>query len=212
MYIEFKNKPIIIGIVNFHKDIFLHNLEIPDIYHNKAIRSGQPHNPIVGQLQPYYDSPKENTIMWPHRYNEDKQPEIIENLDLSPYYVLLTQKLNLSKEEYYEKLGRAKAVFSCSLHENLGISMMEGCLAGAIPIVPDRASYSEMYKDVFKYPSVWTESYGNYLEHKEELEDFIITLCDNYDIVKKEYLDEQVEVLTHNFLSADIMFDNILEI
>ena len=69
-----------------------------------------------------------------------------------------------------------------------------------------------MYKDIFKYPSIWTESYGNYLEHKEELEDFVVELCDNYDIVKKEYLDEQVEVLTHNFLSADIMFDNILEI
>ena len=90
--------------------------------------------------------------------------------------------------------------------------MMEGCLAGAIPIVPDRASYSEMYKDVFKYPSVWTESYGNYQEHKEDLQDFITTLCSNYDIVKKEYLDEQVEVLRHNFLSADIMFDNILDI
>jgi hypothetical protein len=150
--------------------------------------------------------------MWPHRYNEDKQPEIIENIDLSPYNIIVTQNLNLSKEDYYKTMGQARAVFSCSLHENLGISMMEGCLAGAIPIVPDRASYSEMYKDVFKYPSIWTESYGNYLEHKEELEDFVVDLCDNYDIVKKEYLDEQVEVLTHNFLSADIMFDNILEI
>ena len=197
---------------NFHRNIFLHNLEIPDIYHNKAIRSGQPHNPIVEQLQQYYDSPKQNTIMWPHRYNEDKQPEIVEDLVLDPYNVLITQNLNLSKEDYYTVMGQAKAVFSCALHENLGISMMEGCLAGAIPIVPDRASYSEMYKDVFKYPSVWTESYGNYQEHKEDLQDFITTLCSNYDIVKKEYLDEQVEVLRHNFLSADIMFDNILDI
>ena len=136
---------------NFHRNIFLHNLEIPDIYHNKAIRSGQPHNPIVEQLQPYYNTPKQNTVMWPHRYNEDKQPEIIENLDLRPYSVLITQQLDLSKEKYYEAMGQAKAVFSCSLHENLGISMMEGCLAGAIPIVPDRASYSEMLKDCDVY-------------------------------------------------------------
>ena len=50
-------------------------------------------------------------------------------------------------------MGEAKIVFSANLQETLGISMYEGALAGAIPIVPDRLSYSEMYTDDFKYPS-----------------------------------------------------------
>ena len=60
-------------------------------------------------------------------------------------------------------------VFSANLQETLGISCYEGALAGAIPMVPDRLSYSEMYADGFKYPSEWTESWDSYLKYKDQL-------------------------------------------
>lgn len=166
---------------DFHRSMFLKNLDIK-FEHNKAIRSGQPHNHIIMPLVQYRTRAKEDTIMFPHRLNSDKQPEIMMDLQTQlPYDVCITQNLNLSKEEYYERLGSAKVIFSCALHENLGISVMEGCLAGAIPIVPDRASYSEMYLDVFKYPSEWTESFENYLAHRDDLVAFVKERVEDYD-------------------------------
>ncbi len=71
---------------NFHKDMFLRNLGIPQGDYSKAIRSGQPHELIVDQLTQYQDTVKKRTVMWPHRYNDDKQPDIAEDLasDLQP--------------------------------------------------------------------------------------------------------------------------------
>jgi hypothetical protein len=165
---------------NFHKNMFLRNLGIEEEYHHKAVRSGQPHTPIIEQCEQYYDKPKCRQLMWPHRYNADKQPEIVEDLHAhAGIDTVITQKLNLSKADYYQRLGEVQVLFSCSLHENLGISMMEGVLAGCIPIVPDRASYSEMYLSAFKYPSEWTSSWDNYLLHRDKLVAFINQRLDN---------------------------------
>jgi hypothetical protein len=51
----------------------------------------------------------------------------------------------LTKEEYHTLLGESKMVFSANLQETLGISCYEGAVVGAIPLVPDRLSYTEMY-------------------------------------------------------------------
>lgn len=195
---------------DFHREMFLRNLGL-DHRSTKAMRSGQPHDPIIQQLEPFYDSKKEYMVMWPHRYNEDKQPFIMEDIKNNcNYEMCVTQQLNLTKQEYYETMGRAMAVFSCSLHENLGISMMEGCLAGAIPIVPDRASYKEMYLDIFKYPSVWTDGEENYKKHRKELCDFIDDLLGRYDIIRNNELKEQVEILKKDYLNANIMIHNLI--
>ena len=191
---------------DFHKDMFVTNLMVnPD----RAFRSGQPHEPIIAQLSAYQNQEKHPMVMWPHRYNADKQPEIAEDLN-NDVNVLITQKLRLNKDEYYETMGGAAAIFSCALHENLGISVMEGCLAGAIPIVPDRASYAEMYLPVFKYPSEWTSSKDNYFKHKAELVEFINDRVNNRGRYLKE-LKVQQQLLIDNYLNANVMIDNILE-
>ena len=192
----------------FHKDMFLENLAI-NYMDKRAFRSGQPHDPIVAQLTAYQQQEKHAVVMWPHRYNADKQPEIAEDLN-NDVNILITQKLNLNKNEYYETMGGAAAIFSCALHENLGISVMEGCLAGAIPIVPDRASYAEMYLDVFKYPSEWTSSKENYFKHKTKLVAFINDRVNN----RSKYLsalEMQQQILIKDYLNANIMIDKILE-
>ena len=194
---------------DFHKDMFLRNLNIPQGNYDKAIRSGQPHELIVNNLRTLAGTPKEKRIMWPHRYNADKQPEIAENL-AENYNMVITQNMNLSKEEYYQTLAGSVAIFSCALHENLGISVMEAVLTGAIPIVPDRASYSEMYLDVFKYPSEWTENYNEFLKHRDELTAFIDEKIDNAE----KYISivsEQQQILINNYLNSTVMIDNILK-
>jgi len=193
-----------------HRSMFLRNLDIPQQYHGRALRNGFPNTPMVDQCAPYFDLPRSGSLMiWPHRYNDDKQPNIVEDLIKLGVNTVITQKLNLNKEEYYDELGRSSVIFSCSLHENLGISMMEGCLAGAIPIVPDRCSYSEMYNDVFKYPSEWTIDWDHYVRHRDQLLAFI-----NERIVNREQyipaLREQVKFLTEHYLTPRTLVEQLM--
>lgn len=193
---------------HFHKDMFLRNLNIPAEFHSKAVVSGQPHDPIIGKLEKYQNTQKFDKVMWPHRYNEDKQPEIAEDLT-SEFDIVITQKMNLSKDEYYKTMGQAKVIFSCSLHENLGISIMEATLAGAIPVVPDRCSYSEMYLPEFKYPSEWTQHYGAYLENKHKLIEFIDDKIKNYDKFLPKLAEQRV-ILKEQFLTSTEMLKRLI--
>lgn len=194
----------------FHKNMFLKNLGIDSEQH-RAVRSGQPHNPIIGECTVQWYKPKSKKVIWPHRYNADKQPEIVEDLaNRLRHKLIITQKMNLSKEDYYETLGDCSVMFSCSLHENLGISMMEGVLAGVIPVVPDRCSYSEMYMDEFKYPAEWTENFESYTKYAGHLKDFINERVNN----RNKYLDvlaRQRRILIETYLNANVMLDKLLK-
>jgi hypothetical protein len=188
----------------------LKNLALNEIDYESTFRSGQPHTPIIGPLlELSVNRARNDNVIFPHRLNSDKQPEIAEHLQKKYTDITFTQKLNLSKAEYYNLLSRSKVVFSCALHENLGISVMEGVLAGCIPVVPDRASYSEMYLSEFKYPSEWTSSYENYIDHFDMLTDFIDERLDNYN---KYYglLVLQRNKLIDKYLTPTVMINNII--
>ena len=102
---------------------------------------------------------KRDLYLFPHRVAPEKQVEIFKDLAqrLPQYDFVVCQDQELTKNEYHNLLGEAKMVFSANLQETLGISWYEGALVDAIPMMPDRLSYSEMALDVFKYPSEWTE-------------------------------------------------------
>jgi len=189
----------------FHKKMFVENLMVNP---KAAHRSGQPHDFIVNMLVAQQSAEKYPVVMWPHRYNSDKQPEIAEDLS-NHLNLVITQKMNLSKDDYYTTLGQAAIIFSCALHENLGISVMEGTLAGAIPVVPDRASYAEMYLDVFKYPSEWTSSWDNYVSNRDKVVNFIRHRVEQRHNLLSQ-LKEQQTILIDKYLNANIMFDRIL--
>jgi len=195
---------------DFHKEMFLENLDIPVHDRTRAVQSGQPHTPLIQECGQYFALPKDGTVIWPHRYNADKQPEIAENLALTlSQDFLITQKLNLSKSHYYQSLSLCSVMFSCSLHENLGISMMEGVLAGVIPVVPDRCSYSEMYLDEFRYPSEWTESYDSYVQFKVNLVKFI----EDRIVNREQYLPalaRQRKILVEQYLQPTRMVNHLL--
>lgn len=193
----------------FHAKLFRNNLHVvSDTFLRKSVVSGQPHNLNIPHLIRHTYNTKKNCVVWPHRYNDDKQPEIAEDL-ASVFDVVITQKMNLKKEDYYKVLGDSKVTFSCSLHENLGISMMEATLCGSIPIVPNRASYQEMYLDCFKYPSEWTASHQQYIENKDKLIDFINDKVYNYDKFL-EKLEEQKNILINKYMTAQVMINNIV--
>jgi hypothetical protein len=118
------------------------------------------------------------------------------------------QDQQLTKNEYHNLLGEAKMVFSANLQETLGISCYEGAVVDAIPMVPDRLSYTEMYYDTFKYPSKWTEDFNSYTVYRQDLCRKIMEHMDNYS-TRIPSIRKQAKDLNDNFFSARGLLDNI---
>jgi hypothetical protein len=204
----------------FHIDMFVENLlEVPQgkitnvagslMREGKIVRTGWPMEYMPNIISPF-KTKKRDLILFPHRIAPEKQVEIFKDLAqaLPQYEWIVCQEQNLSKEAYHTLLGEAKLVFSANLQETLGISMYEGALVDAIPMVPDRLSYKEMYAEIWKYPSSWTESYSSFLHNKQALCDKIVEFMTDYDEYAK-LVPQQARSLHHDFFSATGLLKNI---
>jgi glycosyltransferase involved in cell wall biosynthesis len=176
----------------------------------KIVRTGWPMEYMKDTLRMYKNMPKRDLILFPHRIAPEKQVEIFRNLKehLPQYEFVVCQDQQLTKNEYHNLLGEAKLVFSANLQETLGISWYEGALVDAIPMVPDRLSYSEMAFDTFKYPSIWTESFETYEVYRPDVCKTIIEHMENYK-TRLPLLHKQTEALHEHFFSARQLIDNI---
>ncbi len=120
---------------------------------------------------------KENLIVFPHRLDKEKQPDIFDYLkdEFPQYKFIKTLEVTKDKKEYYELLNKAKIVFSASQQETFGIGTVEGLMMGAIPLVPDRLSYVELYRKLFRYSD------------KDELKSKIVDIMeDKYELYLSE--------------------------
>ena len=196
---------------DFHIDMFCFNLfKCPRwMFEGKIFRTGWPMEYMSTEIVPF-QTEKRDLILFPHRLAPEKQVEIFKDLALAlpQYEWVICQEQNLTKEAYHTLLGEAKLVFSANLQETLGISWYEGAIVDAIPMVPDRLSYSEMALDDFKYPSKWTESFDTYKQHKQEIIDKINNYMKNYNSFLPA-LKTQTHLLTENFFSATNLLENI---
>ena len=201
----------------FHIDMFHRNLLNDGMYENpwmeedqadmlesgKYVRTGWPMEYMEDTLTMYKNMPKRDLILFPHRIAPEKQVEIFRDLahHLPQYEFVVCQDQQLTKNEYHNLLGEAKMVFSANLQETLGISCYEGAVVDAIPMVPDRLSYAEMYYDIFKYDSVWTNDYDTYTVYRPDLCRKIIEHMDNYS-TRIPHIRKQAKDLHDNFFSA----------
>jgi glycosyltransferase involved in cell wall biosynthesis len=203
---------------NFHIDLFCRNL-LGDILlkhqyqiaSNKIVRTGWPMEYMTETLAPYQNTPKRDLIVFPHRIAPEKQVEVFRDLAalLPQYEFVVCQDTRLIKRSYHQLLAAAKIVFSANLQETLGISCYEGTILNAIPMVPNRLSYSEMYLDVFKYPSHWTDnSQGNYKNYLGVLSNKIVEYINNYDSYEFN-LKRQTALLTERFFSSNNLLANL---
>ena len=176
----------------------------------KIVRSGWPMEYMDHTLDLYKNMTKRDLILFPHRIAPEKQVEIFRDLatHLPQYEFVVCQDQQLTKNEYHNLLGEAKMVFSANLQETLGISCYEGAVVDAIPMVPDRLSYSEMYDDTFKYPSKWTESWDSYNVFRPDLCKEIIQHMDNYT-TRIPKIRKQTHNLTENFFSAHALLERL---
>jgi glycosyltransferase involved in cell wall biosynthesis len=180
--------------------------------HHRVKRAGWPMEYLRNSLDSYKGMEKKNLILFPHRIAPEKQVDIFRDLkeQLPEYEFVVCQERELTKNEYHNLLGEAKMVFSANLQETLGISWYEGALVDAIPMVPDRLSYSEMAVPEFTYPSAWTEDYFAYRKHRGLIVDKIRNYMENYD----DYLVSLVKQrnkLNKEFFSGTALYEAIAD-
>ena len=212
---------------NFHIELFVKELlndglsvenpwfeeDINDALSGKntsIVRSGWPMEYMEDTLSMYKNIPKRDLILFPHRIAPEKQVDIFRDLatHLPQYEFVVCQDTNLTKDEYHLLLGQSKMVFSANLQETLGISCYEGAIVDAVPMVPDRLSYTEMYYDTFKYPSQWTINWDYYVANRRQVCNYIIQTMSNYE-TRLPKLQEQTKSLTENFFSCNSLLNNL---
>ncbi len=196
----------------FEKNLFDANLSTSyaNKTSNKVIRTGWPMEYMDDVLTPYKGMVKRDLILFPHRIAPEKQLDIFLDLKehLPQYEFVVCQDQQLSKNEYHDLLGRAKIVFSANLQETLGISCYEGVIVDAIPMVPDRLSYTEMYPAQFKYPTEWTSNWDSYRLHRGELVKHIKQTMETYAHIVP-FNRSLAEHLYSKFFSASNILKNI---
>jgi glycosyltransferase involved in cell wall biosynthesis len=177
---------------------------------DKIVRVGWPMEYLDDTLTSYKHMDKKDIILFPHRIAPEKQIDIFRDLkeQLPEYEFVVCQEKQLTKNEYHNLLGEAKMVFSANLQETLGISAYEGALVDAIPYVPNRLSYVEMYDTSFKYPSTWTKDWKSYLDNREKIVNDIKEHMSNYPKYLPA-LDKLKKNLTSNFFSGDGLYATI---
>jgi hypothetical protein len=196
---------------DFHIDMFLETLgEDFTMDSDKAVKVGWPMEYLKDSLTSYKGMEKRDLILFPHRVAPEKQVDIFRDLAerLPQYEFVVCQEQELTKNEYHNLLGEAKMVFSANLQETLGISWYEGALVDAIPMMPNRLSYSEMALPEFLYPSEWTEGFDAYLHHRDKVVAQIVNYMENYDDLQVS-LEKQRTKLNKEFFSGEALYDSI---
>ena len=214
---------------DFHIDLFCKNLlhlSMPQSIEGfmelgKIVRTGWPMEYLKDTIKADcastnpWDLPagKKDLILFPHRIAPEKQVEIFRDLatHMPEYEWVVCQDRRLTKKEYHQLLNQSKIVFSANLQETLGISCYEALCVGAVPMVPDRLSYTEMYSDTFKYPSEWTQDWDSYVANRDKL---IAHIKDTMTKFNEGKLTTEIlaaeTVLGHTFFSANKLIENIL--
>lgn len=125
---------------------------------NKLMVTGLPLD--FTELDTYKGAEKENIVVFNGRLCDEKQPWMFKQLetqimseawfDNEPVFIK-TQEENLSKDEYYDLLSRAKVVVSYALQENFGFGIAEAAYLGCVPVVPNRLVYPELYAQKYLF-------------------------------------------------------------
>ncbi len=172
----------------FNRDSFLEGVEdllrqLPDQLHTSVTERLKQRSslcPVPLQAIKPADKKDPNLILWNHRWEYDKAPDIFttamlgldrQGLDfrlalLGPRAARVPKALQtlrdtlphriladgfLPASEYRALLGRAGIVVSTARHEFQGLAIQEAVSAGALPLVPDALCYPEQYPHAYRY-------------------------------------------------------------
>ena len=161
--------------------LFVANVRMQDMIMNVAENPGKIHITglplsqewIYDRVEPKPSSQKEDIVVFPHRWDKEKDPEMFNRLahvterdDVrfvhttgrtgsigngpEPHEDVEVIRNPDGKEEYYELLSRAKVVFSSALQDTVGNAMFEAINLGCTPVVPE-GQYDEYIPPQFRY-------------------------------------------------------------
>jgi glycosyltransferase involved in cell wall biosynthesis len=173
---------------NYNRETFLSGIdkllqmlpdEVPDNITNN-LRDKSKILPVAIKPIPSQKNKIPGLILWNHRWEYDKAPEVfadaliqLNNSGIDFKLALLGERANktpdalrriemelhdkiiinekVNKEEYQQYLSQSSIVVSTAIHEFQGLAIMEAVSAGAIPLVPDDLCYREQYAEVYRY-------------------------------------------------------------
>ena len=154
----FNGLDLIFVATQYHKDIIVMNSGEFD--EHKVFVTGIPFYPE--RLQKYRQE-KQNIVVFPHRTDPEKHPEMFDRLerslkkDFPDWKFIKTMEVTSEypdeqkREEYFKILGKAKVVVSFAEQETFGYSTVEAMALGCWPVVPNRLSYRETVPHEFRY-------------------------------------------------------------
>jgi len=96
-------------------------------------------------LDQYKSETKDIQVVFPHRLDPEKSPQVIELLRNKGIEVTVTKEICESKSDYWRILGRSQYAISWAKQETFGIAMAEAAYLGCMPLVPNRLSYPELF-------------------------------------------------------------------
>lgn len=148
---------------------------------SRVLYPGIDFEPIDAVL-PVGERQSEPVLVWNHRWEHDKGPEIffetcyrLQEAGVAFKLAVLGQSFRTvpdcfqeaeqrlgkqliqfgyiaEKSAYYRLLAEADLVVSTAYHEFFGIAVLEAVRAGCYPVLPDRLSYPELFEGRFLYP------------------------------------------------------------
>lgn len=143
---------------HFHKQLLLSGSIIIPRLADKIFVTGLP---FYGEsLRDRYLSTKENIVVFPHRLDEEKHPELFDlfadklNQLGFEFKAIKTIEETRSREEYFSLLGKSKVMLSFAEQETFGYATLESMVLDNIVIVPNKLSYVETVPSAYRYDSL----------------------------------------------------------
>ena len=149
----------------YHKNLFLNKRDIYYEFGSKIFVTGFPH-PFNISLTPEDISKKENIVVFPHRMDPEKNPEMFREISKefegTDWKFIFSKEVCKNKNEYYDLLKKSKIALSFADQETWGIAQQEAMFSCCIPLVPNRLSYKEMYNVNYQYIDLYDCKYKLY--------------------------------------------------
>lgn len=135
---------------DFHKQLISNNQSIRDM--SKIYVTGIPFYPKDLRAK-YLPAEKENIIIFPHRCNEEKHPELFDKLakEYPDYKFIKSIEICDTRDKYFNLLAKSKIMISFADQETFGFATLEAMALDNYVIVPDKLSYKETVPEFYRY-------------------------------------------------------------
>ena len=133
----------------FHKNLILNN---SNAVADKIYVTGIPF--YARKLrETYLHENKENIIIFPHRCNDEKHPELFDALakKYPQYKFIKSIEICNSRKQYFELLAKSKVMVSFADQETFGYATVEAAALDNYIIVPNKLSYKETVPAEYRY-------------------------------------------------------------